>query len=192
MPKCETLLYQGSLVPNRLNNRGFRKVRDEKIFLSDQRGRHRGFQLPRQFGKKHRLQSDWNFSFTGRFFQWVPREGSSSGKRSIPEIGQIPAEDRFGRHSNPGPNRGGHLETVRGKGDQAGGYRIRGLPGVCRGSDPTGKRNLEGGREISASALSVPTGIGNINMENGLCLPFMAMQRKCDWAIFPSWPRAAG
>lgn len=117
------------------------------------------------------------FQFTGEISCVGPRGGVLFGQRVYPDILQVPAEIDLAVILTP-------ALTVPAILDQCGQKGIRRVIIESGGFREFARERAELEQEILAVARSHgirfigPNGIGNINMENGLCLPFMHLNRE--------------
>jgi acyl-CoA synthetase (NDP forming) len=117
------------------------------------------------------------FQFTGEIYCVGPREGVLFGQRIYPDIRRVPADIELAVILTPALTVPSILEQCGEKGIrrviiESGGFR----------EFAQERARLE--QELLAVARRYdlrfigPNGIGNINMENGLCLPFMHLNRE--------------
>ncbi|MFH0788097.1 MAG: acetate--CoA ligase family protein [Pseudomonadota bacterium] len=116
------------------------------------------------------------FQFNGRFFAVGPKGGILFGQRIYTEIGQIDAEIDLAVILTPALTVVDLLRQCGEKGIKRVVIESGGFREFAKDRAPLEKELLEVAERYGIRFIG-PNGIGNINMENGLCLPFMVMHR---------------
>jgi acyl-CoA synthetase (NDP forming) len=117
------------------------------------------------------------FQFSGEIYSVGPKGGVLFGQKIYSQINQVPGEIDLAVILTPAP-------TVPGILDQCGRKGIRFVIIESGGFREFSKERTQLEGEILEVARKYdlrfigPNGIGNINMENGLCLPFMHLNRE--------------
>jgi acetate---CoA ligase (ADP-forming) len=117
------------------------------------------------------------FQFSGEIYSVGPKGGVLFGQKIYPEISQVPAPIDLAVILTPAPTVPDILEQCGRKGIrsaiiESGGFREFSQERTRLEEDLTAIARKYQLRFIG------PNGIGNINMENGLCLPFMHLNRE--------------
>ncbi len=117
------------------------------------------------------------FQFTGEIYAVGPKGGVLYGQKIFPDLGQVQAEIDLAVILTPALTIADILDQCGRKGIkrvviESGGFREFSQERAQLEEKLISVANRYGIRFIG------PNGIGNINMENGLCLPFMAMHKE--------------
>ena len=113
------------------------------------------------------------------------------GQKIYSEISQVPAEIDLAVILTPAPTVPDILDQCGRKGIRFAVIESGGFREFAQDRTQLEGEILEVARKYDLRFIG-PNGIGNINMENGLCLPFMHLNRGMRLGLFQSWLRAAG
>ncbi len=116
------------------------------------------------------------FQFNGQIFSVGPKGGVLFGQRIYPELGQIPDEIDLAVILTPAVTVADLLGQCGERGIKRVVIESGGFREFAKDRAHLEKEMLDVAEKYSIRFLG-PNGIGNINMENGLCLPFMAMHK---------------
>ena len=117
------------------------------------------------------------FQFSGEIYSVGPKGGVLFGQKIYPEISQVPGEIDLAVILTPAPTVPNILDQCGRKGIRLAIIESGGFREFSRERTQLEGEILEVARKYGLRFIG-PNGIGNINMENGLCLPFMHLNRE--------------